>query len=127
PECTPLRIKNLNRGAWSSDYSYFPGSSLGTSSARKEIADRSHRCRRFLHGEVADVGHHEHFRLRNNTCPDFRLTRRRQAVLLPPHNQGFVRNAAQPATEIRVTEPVRFEDVAERFVLALTRGAKLFR
>ena len=97
------------------------------SSARKEIADRSHRCRCFLHGEVADVGHHEHLRLRNTTRPDFRLIRRCQAVLLAPHNQSFVGNAAQPATEIRMTEPVRLEDVAERFVLALTRGAILFR
>jgi hypothetical protein len=48
------------------------------------------------------------------------------SLLGSPHNQSFVGNAAQPTTEIRVTEPVRFEDIAERFALALTRSAKLF-
>jgi hypothetical protein len=76
-----------------------------------------------LHGEVADARHQEDLRLRNETRPDFCLTGRHYAVLLAPHNQSF--DAAQPTTEIRVTEPVRLEDIAERFALALTRGAKL--
>jgi hypothetical protein len=96
-----------------------------SSSARKEIADRSHRRRSLLHGEMADARHHEDLRLRNETRPDFRLTGRQNAVLLAPHNQSFVGNAAQPTTEIRMTKPVRLEDIAERFALALTRGAKL--
>ena len=76
-----------------------PGRSLRTSSAHKEIADRSHRRRSLLHGEMADARHHEDLRLRNETRPDFRLTGRHYAVLLAPRNQSFVGNAAQPTTE----------------------------
>src|SRR5665213_3690937 len=60
-------------------------------------------------------------------CPDFRLARGQHAILVAPDYERLVRDAAQPAANVRMAKTVSLEDVAERRALFPARGAELFR
>ncbi len=100
---------------------------LGMSASREKIADHRHGLRVFLHCEVADVANDMDARVRNKFGPHVRLAARQQPVLVTPYDERFVRYAAQPAAEVRMTKAMNLEDVGERGALLLACGDKFVR